>query len=152
MESCAAWRVSAGSGGAMRTKIEVRALKKSYGTNKGSVPVVDDVSFAVRDGEIVALIGPSGCGKTTLMNMMAGFIRPDAGEVIIDGAPRTRPDARGILISQQGSVFPWLTVRENLMFGLNGHAPANKLEIADRYADIVGLKGFEESFPHELSG
>ena len=49
-------------------------------------------------------------------------------------------------------MFPWLTVRENLMFGLNGHAPASKLEIADRYADIVGLKGFEESYPHELSG
>jgi len=136
----------------MRTKIEVRALRKTYASEKGPLPVVDDVSFTVRDGEFIAIVGPSGCGKTTLMNMMAGFIPPDAGEVMIDGAPRTRPDARGILISQQGSVFPWLTVRENLMFGLNGHAPANKLEIADRYADIVGLKGFEESYPHELSG
>lgn len=136
----------------MRTKIEVRALRKTYSSEKGPLPVVDEVSFSVRDGEFIAIVGPSGCGKTTLMNMMAGFIRPDAGEVVIDGAPRTRPDARGILISQQGSVFPWLTVRENLMFGLNGHAPANKLEIADRYADIVGLKGFEESYPHELSG
>jgi len=136
----------------MRTKIEVRALKKSFASNKGTLPVVDEVSFTVRDGEFIAIVGPSGCGKSTLMNMMAGFIRPDGGEVIIDGAPRTKPDARGILISQQGSVFPWLTVRENLMFGLNGHAPANKLEIADRYADLVGLKGFEESFPYELSG
>jgi ABC-type nitrate/sulfonate/bicarbonate transport system ATPase subunit len=110
------------------------------------------VSFSVRDGEFVAIVGPSGCGKSTLMNMMAGFVRPDAGAVIIDGAQRAKPDARGILISQQGSVFPWLTVRENLMFGLNGHAPGNKLEIADQYADIVGLKGFEESYPHELSG
>src|SRR5499425_2104633 len=136
----------------MRTKIEIRALKKSFASDKGALPVVDDVSFTVRDGEFVAIVGPSGCGKSTLLNMMAGFVRPDTGEVVIDGAPRTRPDARGILISQQGSVFPWLTVRENLMFGLNGHAHANKLEIADRYADIVGLKGFEESYPHELSG
>src|SRR5262250_1555968 len=136
----------------MRTKIEIRALKKSFASDKGALPVVDDVSFTVRDGEFVAIVGPSGCGKSTLLNMMAGFVRPDTGEVVIDGAPRTRPDARGILISQQGSVFPWLTVRENLMFGLNGHAPANRIEIADRYADIVGLKGFEQSYPHELSG
>jgi ABC-type nitrate/sulfonate/bicarbonate transport system ATPase subunit len=86
------------------------------------------------------------------MNMMAGFIRPDAGSIVIDGVPHSKPDPRGILISQQGSVFPWLTVRENLMFGLNGHAPADKSHIAEQYADIVGLKGFEESFPHELSG
>src|SRR4029079_8528782 len=109
-------------------------------------------SFSVRDSEFIAIVGPSGCGKTTLMNIIAGFIPPDAGSVTIDGKPRSRPDSRGILISQLGSVFPWLTVRENLMFGLNGHAPANRIEIADRYADIVGLKGFEESYPHELSG
>src|SRR4029079_7181382 len=66
--------------------------------------------------------------------------------------PRSKPDAKGILITQHGSVFPWLTVRENLMFGLNGHAPRNKAEIADHYAAIVGLKGFERSYPHELSG
>jgi ABC-type nitrate/sulfonate/bicarbonate transport system ATPase subunit len=136
----------------MRTKIEVRALKKSFASDKGTLSVVDDVSFTVKDGEFVAIVGPSGCGKTTLMNMMAGFVRPDAGAVVIDGAPRSKPDSKGILISQQGSVFPWLTVRENLMFGLNGHAHANASSIADEYAGIVGLKGFEESYPYELSG
>ena len=136
----------------MRTKIEVRSLKKSFPSDKGPLPVVDDVSFTVGDGELVAVVGPSGCGKSTLMNMMAGFVEPDAGAVLINGVPRSKPDAKGILISQQGSVFPWLTVRENLMFGLNGHAGANRMEIADHYADIVGLKGFEESYPHELSG
>ncbi len=136
----------------MRTKIDVRELKKSFDSDKGRLSVVDDVSFTVKDGEFVAIVGPSGCGKTTLMNMMAGFVQPDSGSVVIDGVPRSKPDSRGILISQHGSVFPWLTVRENLMFGLNGHAPANKMEIADKYAGIVGLKGFEESYPHELSG
>src|SRR5215470_3631517 len=116
----------------MRTKIEVRGLSKSFASDKGPLSVVANVSFSVRDSEFVAI---------------AGFIQPDAGAVIIDGEPRSKPDARGILISQLGSVFPWLTVRENLMFGLNGHAPANRIEIADHYADIVGLKGFEESFP-----
>jgi ABC-type nitrate/sulfonate/bicarbonate transport system ATPase subunit len=136
----------------MRTKIEVRGLTKAFSSDKGRLPVIENVSFSVRDGEFVAIVGPSGCGKTTLLNLLAGFIRPDGGTVIIDGAPRSKPDSRGILISQQGSVFPWLTVRENLMFGLNGHPPADHMQIADHYADIVGLKGFEESYPHELSG
>jgi ABC-type nitrate/sulfonate/bicarbonate transport system ATPase subunit len=136
----------------MRTKIEARDLKKSFESDRGRLPVVDDVSFSVREGEFVALVGPSGCGKSTLMNMIAGFVSPDGGTIMIDGRQRSKPDAKGILISQHGSVFPWLTVRENLMFGLNGHAPRNKAEIADHYARIVGLTGFEESYPHELSG
>jgi ABC-type nitrate/sulfonate/bicarbonate transport system ATPase subunit len=136
----------------MRTKIEVRRLKKSFPSDKGPLSVVDDVSFSVADGEFVAVVGPSGCGKSTLMNMMAGFIRPDSGAVLIDGAPRSKPNSKGILISQHGSVFPWLTVRENLMFGLNGHAGDSRMQMADHYADIVGLKGFENSYPHELSG
>jgi ABC-type nitrate/sulfonate/bicarbonate transport system ATPase subunit len=110
------------------------------------------VSFSVGDGEFVAIVGPSGCGKTTLMNMIAGFIRPDQGSVLIDGVERTKPDSKGILISQHGSVFPWLTVRKNLMFGLNGHAHLDKAGLADHYAGIVGLTGFENSYPHELSG
>ncbi|HEY4212851.1 MAG TPA: ABC transporter ATP-binding protein [Steroidobacteraceae bacterium] len=136
----------------MPTKIEVRNLSKSYESDKGRLEVVENVSFTVREGEFVALVGPSGCGKTTLLNLIAGFVRPDNGTVIIDGTPHSKPDSRGILISQQGSVFPWLTVRENLMFGLNAHPPADHADIADRYAEIVGLKGFEDSFPHELSG
>jgi ABC-type nitrate/sulfonate/bicarbonate transport system ATPase subunit len=136
----------------MRTKIEVRDLTKSFESDKGRLDVVQNISFNVRDGEFVALVGPSGCGKTTLLNLIAGFLRADSGTVSIDGRPHDKPDSRGILISQQGSVFPWLTVRENLMFGLNGHTPAGHADIADRYADIVGLKGFEHSFPHELSG
>ena len=135
----------------MRTKIEVRELKKSFESDKGRLSVVADVSFTVRDGEFIAIVGPSGCGKSTLMNMMAGFLRPDSGSVMIDGVQRARADSRGILISQHGSIFPWLTVRENLMFGLNGHA-SERADFADHYAGIVGLKGFEGSYPHELSG
>src|SRR3984893_969175 len=136
----------------MRTKIEIRDLKKSFASDKGDLPVIEAVSLTVQDGEFIAIVGPSGCGKSTLMYMIAGFIEPDAGSVTIDGAPRVKPDSRGILISQQGSVFPWLTVRENLMFGLNGHALPDKRAIADHYADIVGLKGLGDSYAHELSG
>jgi ABC-type nitrate/sulfonate/bicarbonate transport system ATPase subunit len=136
----------------MRTKIEIRALQKSFSSDRGSLAVIDNVSLTVADGEFVAIVGPSGCGKSTLLNLMAGFIRPDSGSVAVDGQPRLKPDAKGILISQQGSVFPWLTVRENLKFGLNGSAQADHSQLADRYAAIVGLQGFEDSYPYELSG
>jgi len=87
----------------MRTKIELKGIRKEFASNGGRLQVVEDVSLTVGDGEFVAIVGPSGCGKTTLMNMVAGFLQPDAGSILIDGVPRTKPNARGILISQQGS-------------------------------------------------
>src|SRR5436190_12111347 len=152
MASCACSKDSKWFGGDMRTKIEVRNVHKGFRAGANALPVVDDVSFSVRDGEFVAIVGPSGCGKSTLMNIIAGFTRPDAGGVLIDGVPRTKPSAKGILISQHGSVFPWLTVQENLMFGLNGARHRERVELADRYTAMVGLKGFETAYPHELSG
>ena len=136
----------------MRTKIEVQGIRKGFASNGGELRVVDDVSLTVGDGEFVAIVGPSGCGKTTLMNMVAGFVQPDAGSILIDGVQRSGPNAKGILISQQGSIFPWLTVQQNLMFGLNDHPQTGKKRVADHYAAMVGLQGFEGSYPHELSG
>ena len=136
----------------MRTKIEIDNITKSFPAQDGPLPVVDGVDFSVGDGEFVAIVGPSGCGKSTLMGILAGFLEPDRGRVTIDGEPLAGPGPRGVLISQQGSVFPWLTVQENLMFGLEGRPLREKQELADHYADMVGLKGFERSYPHELSG
>ena len=129
--------------------VSFQNIEKSFGTTK----VIQGISFDIKEGEFMVLVGPSGCGKSTLLNIIAGFIRPDQGSIVVDGVERTRPSSKGILISQHGSVFPWLTVRRNLMFGLNGHAhERGKAELADHYAAIVGLKGFEKSYPHELSG
>jgi ABC-type nitrate/sulfonate/bicarbonate transport system ATPase subunit len=136
----------------MRTKIEMQGIRKEFASNGGELQVVENVSLTVGDGEFVAIVGPSGCGKTTLMNMAAGFLQPSAGSILIDGVPRSEPNDKGILISQQGSIFPWLTVQQNLMFGLNDHREANKKGVADHYAAMVGLNGFEGSYPHELSG
>jgi ABC-type nitrate/sulfonate/bicarbonate transport system ATPase subunit len=136
----------------MRTKIEVKDVGKSFAGERGPLDVVRGVSFSVGDGELVALIGPSGCGKSTLMKVIAGFDRPDRGSVRVDGVERRGPDRKGILISQHGSVFPWLSVRENLMFGLDGRPAGERAERADHYAALVGLTGFERSYPHELSG
>ena len=136
----------------MPTKISVQGLRKAFNTDQGLLQVVDGLDFEVADGEFVAIVGPSGCGKSTLMNMLAGFDRPDEGSIMIDGVRAVRPSAKGILISQHGSVFPWLTVRQNLMFGLDGRPVREQQALADHYAAIVGLKGFEQSYPHELSG
>jgi len=130
------------------SKIVVDAISKSF----GALPVIERVSFDVRDGEFVAIVGPSGCGKSTLLNILAGFERPDRGTIKIDGAEHTGPSPKGILISQHGSVFPWLTVQENLMFGLSGSSRSEQRALADRYTAMVGLKGFEAAYPHELSG
>jgi ABC-type nitrate/sulfonate/bicarbonate transport system ATPase subunit len=136
----------------MRTKIEVDNIRKSFGADGGRLTVVDGIHFSVGDGEFVAIVGPSGCGKSTLMGMVAGFVRPDEGSIRIDGVEHAGPDPRGILITQHGSLFPWLTMQENLMFGLNGLPQREKAAIADHYAGIVGLNGFERRYPHELSG
>ena len=136
----------------MPTKIRVDDIHKSFATEKGALAVVGGVSFEVGDGEVVALVGPSGCGKTTLMSIIAGFEQPDSGSVQIDGVPHRKPSNQGILISQHGSVFPWLTVRQNLMFGLSAKDLADKQGLADHYAAMVGLQGFESNYPHELSG
>jgi ABC-type nitrate/sulfonate/bicarbonate transport system ATPase subunit len=136
----------------MPAKISVKHLIKGFVTDRGPLAVIDDVSFEVADGEFVAFVGPSGCGKSTLMNVIAGFDRPDHGSVMVDGSARNGPSSKGILIPQQGSIFPWLNVQQNLMFGLNDHSPDERLQLADHYAAIVGLKGFERSYPHELSG
>jgi len=134
----------------MRDKLDVKGITKGFVTDKGPLEVIRKIDFSVADGEFVAVVGPSGCGKTTLLNIIAGFDLPDAGQVTVDGAAMHAPSPRGIVISQQGSVFPWLTVRGNLMFGLNGRADGRT--IADHYAALVGLKGFEQAYPHELSG
>jgi len=136
----------------MPAKIIVKDVKKSFASDKGLLKVVAGVSFTVADGELVAIVGPSGCGKSTLLNIIAGFDRPDHGNVTVDGALRNGPSPKGIAISQHGSVFPWLTVQQNLMFGLNGSGHGNKEALADHYAAMVGLKGFETNYPHELSG
>jgi ABC-type nitrate/sulfonate/bicarbonate transport system ATPase subunit len=133
-------------------KLVVQDINKAFQSEQGPLAVLERISFGMEEGERVAIVGPSGCGKSTLLSIAAGFERPDQGQVTVDGMEQFRPSAKGILISQNGSVFPWLTVQQNLMFGLNGHVDRERARLADHYAALVGLKGFEASYPHELSG
>ncbi len=136
----------------MVDKIRINNIQKSYGSGKEERLVVNGINLTVSEGEFVAIVGPSGCGKSTLMKIIAGFEQADSGNIEVDGVVRKGPNANGIVISQHGSVFPWLNVQQNLMFGLNGNEHGDKAALADHYAAMVGLKGFEKNYPHELSG
>jgi ABC-type nitrate/sulfonate/bicarbonate transport system ATPase subunit len=132
-------------------KIRVQNVRKGFKNDKVNLQVIEGLDFEVNEGEFVAIVGPSGCGKTTLMNIIAGFLAADSGAVHVNGVVRNGPNRKGIMITQQGSVFPWLTVKQNLLFGLPEELP-NRDALADEYAALVGLKGFENNYPHELSG
>ena len=123
------------------------------GTRRGEeIPVLDDVSADVATGEFVCLVGPSGCGKSTLLNIVGGFLNATSGEVLVEGQPVNGPDPRRIFVFQENGVFPWLNVRDNIGFGLRGRSNGQRVETIAHYVSMVGLTGFEDAYPRELSG
>jgi NitT/TauT family transport system ATP-binding protein len=137
-------------------RIVFEHVSMAFPSTRGPLRVVDDVSYAIHDGEFVAVIGPSGCGKTTMMNMVAGFVTPTHGRVLLDGTPITGPGPdRGVIFQEYG-VFPWLTVRDNIAFGLklaaNRAEAAHRNEICARYMKLMGLTDFADAWPKMLSG
>lgn len=119
-----------------------------------STRALDDVSLDVRPGEFLCIIGPSGCGKTTLLNMMAGFTRPTAGKVRYRGERVCGPGPDRTVMFQDYGLFPWMSVAENIAFGLSGErlsGPDLKARVS-RFVDMVRLTGFEERYPEQLSG
>lgn len=129
-------------------KVEFRAVEMHF----GAVDVLRDVNLDVREGEFVCILGPSGCGKSTLLNIVAGFLSPSGGSVAIDGVPVAGPDPRRIFVFQERGTFPWLTVEQNIGFGLFRLTDREKSERIAHYVQLVGLGGFEKSYPRELSG
>lgn len=128
----------------------------TFDTPKGKLRVVDDVTYDINEGDFIAVIGPSGCGKTTMMNMLAGFQKPTEGKVLFDGTPVSGPGPERGVIFQEYGVFPWLTVKENISFGLQlkaNHVPASKRkQICEHYLSLMGLTDFANSYPKHLSG
>ena len=132
--------------------IVVRHLWKSFTGKQGPVHVLEDVNLDIAPGEFVCLVGPSGCGKSTLLNIVGGFLPATKGEVLVEGKAVNGPDPRRVFVFQENSVFPWLTVRENIGFGLRGRTEAQRAPVVEHYTAMVGLDGFERAYPRELSG
>jgi NitT/TauT family transport system ATP-binding protein len=134
------------------TKFICQHLYKAYQTRNGIVPALEDVTFSVTEREFVSIVGPSGCGKTTLLKLIAGLLQPTSGGIIfdaepVDGRPRTA------LVFQEHGLFPWMTVLDNVAFGLEmrGVVRQERYDRAQAFIEKVGLASFADSYPHELS-
>jgi NitT/TauT family transport system ATP-binding protein len=148
-------RAPAGAGAPPRTggpKVVIEGVGKSFDTRKERLQVLEDVNLVVNDGEFVCLLGPSGCGKSTLLNIVGGFEKCSSGRVVIDGEEVRQPDQRRVFVFQEYGIFPWATVWDNVALGLRRRPLAEQKRIIQATIDLVGLTGFESSYPMELSG
>jgi NitT/TauT family transport system ATP-binding protein len=138
------------AGGALRAV----GLRKVFWSEGREIVAVRDFALEVGSGEFVCLLGPSGCGKSTFLNIVAGFIPSTAGTLLLDGRPVTGPGPDRGVVFQEHALFPWLSVEDNIGFGLRmrGAGRAERQVVVRRYTDLVGLTGFERSFPKDLSG
>ncbi|WP_295590586.1 ABC transporter ATP-binding protein [uncultured Methanobrevibacter sp.] len=135
--------------------IEIKNICKSFEGKNKNLSVLKDINLTINDGELICLLGPSGCGKTTLLRLIAGLEQPSSGEIIANGEVVKKPSGDRAVIFQQYSLFPWLTVLQNVTFGLEMTKKGTKEEniaAAERYLESVGLIDFKDSYPHELSG
>lgn len=130
-------------------KIEVNHLTKYF----DQLHVLDDISFKVKKGEFVCIVGPTGCGKTTFLNLLTRLIEPTSGELLIDGVPADPKKHNISFAFQESSAFPWLTVEENIRYGMKIKKLPEKVirERTEEILELLGLKEFRTQFPHQLS-
>lgn len=134
--------------------LKIQGVRKVFAVNNAYLTVLDEINVTVRQGELLCLLGRSGCGKTTLLKIIAGFMLPSAGKILLSGRPALRPGPDRCVVFQEDALFPWLTVAENIAFGLRGKAwPRRRVKAeVDRFLDLVGLKEFRDYLPREISG
>jgi NitT/TauT family transport system ATP-binding protein len=140
------------SASTLRPKLRTIDVSMTFNRDGQSMSVLESINLEVFDGEFICLLGPSGCGKSTLLSAIAGFLKPTAGEIRIDGEIVRSPDPRRVFVFQERGVFPWLTVEGNIGFGLGKLQRQERAQRIAHYVKMVGLQGFEKSYPHELSG
>lgn len=134
--------------------LEIKNVSKTYTQNNQQVEAIRNLNLSIKEREFIALVGPSGCGKTTLLKITAGLIPATNGELVLDGKKILNPGKDRGLVFQQFTLFPWLTVRENISFGLDLQKldSKKKTEIVNHYLGVTGLKDFAEFYPKNLSG
>ena len=135
-------------------KVSIQGIEKKYNTRKGEVVALNGVNFDIKENEFICVIGPSGCGKSTLLNIIAGLLEPTAGQILVDGKPIQGTGTDRGVVFQQYALFPWLTVKKNVEFGLKlkGFSKDECDSIAMKYLKMVELEKFADSYPKELSG
>lgn len=135
-------------------KVSIQGVQKKYHTRKGDVIALSGVDFDIRENEFICVIGPSGCGKSTLLNIIAGLLEPTSGQILVDGKPIKGTGTDRGVVFQQYALFPWLTVKKNVEFGLKlkGMSKEECDEVAMKYLRMVDLEKFADSYPKELSG
>ena len=129
-------------------------VTKRFGNGPDAVQALEPIDLDIAENAFCCLVGPSGCGKSTLLNILAGFETPTTGRALMDGVPVRGPDPRRGVVFQQGALFTWMNVRDNIAFGplATGRSSAEAGRIADRYLEMVGLSAFGRRYPYELSG
>lgn len=134
--------------------MEVSGLTKEFSTRNGKVTALKNINLSIHKREFVCVIGPSGCGKSTLIRILAGLETATAGHILLDGEPVTKPGPERGMVFQGYTLFPWLTVKQNIMFGLieSGHEKSNAEAEARQWAELIGLTKFENHYPNQLSG
>ena len=135
-------------------KVSIRNVVKKYDTRNGEMIALNGANLDIMENEFICVIGPSGCGKSTLLNIIAGLLEPTSGEVIVDGHKVEGTGVDRGVVFQQYALFPWLTVKKNVQFGLKlqGKSQSEMDAIAEKYIKMVGLEKFIDSYPKELSG
>src|ERR1700678_386371 len=136
----------------IKSSLQVENVGMIFDRDGKQTIVLEDISLEVGKGEFLCLLGPSGCGKSTLLNIMAGFLSPTRGVVRLSGEIVHGPDPRRIFVFQERGVFPWLTVEGNIGFGIAGLPRKEQEHRIGHYIQMVGLTGFEKSYPSDLSG
>ena len=134
--------------------VSIQGVEKKYNTRKGEVVALNGVDFDIKENEFICVIGPSGCGKSTLLNIIAGLLEPTSGQILVDGKPISGTGTDRGVVFQQYALFPWLTVKKNVEFGLKlkGLSKEECDTIAMKYLKMVELEKFADSYPKELSG
>jgi NitT/TauT family transport system ATP-binding protein len=134
--------------------IEVNDVSKSFPSHHGTISIMEGITFSVADSDFLAIVGPSGCGKSTLLRLIQGLDRPTAGTINFRGQPVSGVSHQMAMVFQNFALYPWLTVRENVAFGLDarGWSRERSETQVERYVSVTGLVGFEEAYPRELSG
>ncbi len=134
-------------------KLEIKGIVKHFKHESHKLTALAGVDLNVEDGDFVCLVGPSGCGKSTFLRILAGLETPDEGQVLFDGKPVTTTGPERIMVFQEGALFPWLKVKDNVEFGLKmaGIPKEERTQISNRYLDMMQLTKFSDSFTYQLS-